>query len=131
MEFASSFLFSEYDSLANNAMHVSRSIRNEQNVLVIQPYIKWGPKKSVIPAEIQLQEAEALIRSLDTWSIQQSLKIGLTTFDMQTFFGKGKLVELRNLVQQINNTGSQVNSTFVCSKWTFVMNCFFLLLPVR
>lgn len=97
-------------------MHVSRSIRNEQNVLVIQPYIKWGPKRSVIPAEIQLQEAEALIRSLDTWSIQQSLKIGLTTFDRHTFFGKGKLVELKDLVQQINNTGSQVNSRCVCTR---------------
>lgn len=90
-------------------MHVSRSIQNEQNVLVIQPYIKWGPKKSVVPADIQLQEAEALIRSLDTWAIHQSLTIGLTSFDRQTFFGKGKLIELRDLVRQINSTGAQVN----------------------
>lgn len=92
-------------------MHVSRSIRNEQNVLVIRPYIKWGPKKSVVSADIQLQEAEALIRSLNTWSIQQNLKISLVSFDRQTFFGKGKLIELRDLVQQLNNAGSKVRQT--------------------
>lgn len=81
-------------------MHVSRSIRHEQNVLVIQPYVKWGPKKSVVTPDIQMKEAEALIKSLDTWSIQHSMKVGLLNYDKSSFFGKGKIAELKEMLHQ-------------------------------
>lgn len=82
-------------------MHVSRSIQHEQNVLVIQPFIRFGPKRSAIPADVQLEEAEALIKSLDNWNIYKSIKVGLETFQLKTFFGKGKLEELKQMVDQV------------------------------
>lgn len=89
-------------------MHVSRSIRHEQNVLVIQPYIKWGPRKSVVKPDVQLKEAEALIKSLDQWNIQQTLKIPLLNYDKRTFFGKGKIAELHTLVKQLAAANKKV-----------------------
>lgn len=102
------FFSREYECLASDAMHVSRSIRHEQNVLVIQPYIKWGPRKSVVKPDIQLKEAEALINSLDTWSIQQSIKVGLLNYEKNTFFGKGKIAELRDLLQKFASSANRV-----------------------
>lgn len=94
--------FREYEGLASEAMHVSRSIHHEQNVLIIQPYIKWGPNRSVVPVALQLEETEALIKSLDNWNIHESIKVGLLNFDKHTFFGKGKLEELRKMVHRIS-----------------------------
>lgn len=91
-------------------MHVVKSIRNDQNVLIIQPYIKWGPKKSPTPPDLKLQEAEALIRSLDKWSIEETVKVGLLNFDKKTFFGKGQLEELIKLKKKIDETKNQVSS---------------------
>lgn len=89
--------------MASEAMHVTKNVRSEQNVLVIQPYIKWGPKKSITTPDLKLQEAEDLIRSLDTWNIQDSIKVGLTSFDKTTLFGSGKLAELKQMSKRYNN----------------------------
>lgn len=78
------------------------SIRSEENILVIQPFIKWGPGKSNVSPDIKLKEAEDLIRSLDTWSITQSIKVPLIGFGKRTFFGRGKLDELRTSVKRYN-----------------------------
>lgn len=96
-------LCSDYECLASEAMHVTKNIPSEQNVLIIQPYVKWGPKKSLTTPDLKLQEAEDLIRSLDTWSIRESLKIGLETFDKTSLFGRGKLEELKQLSKKYNN----------------------------
>lgn len=84
-------------------MHVTKNVQSEQNVLIIQPYIKWGPKKSETSPDLKLQEAEELIRSLDTWSIRESIKVGLETFDKTSLFGRGKLQELAQLSKKFNN----------------------------
>jgi hypothetical protein len=48
---------SEYDAIANMSMRVTNTtVDNEQNVFLIQPYIKWGPKKGAgTKPELQLQ----------------------------------------------------------------------------
>lgn len=103
-------MFSEYECLANDAMHVSRSIQHEQNVLVIQPYIKWGPRKSAVPVDLRLQEAKDLIKSLDNWNIQDSIKVGLLNIQNKSYFGKGKLTELRNAIHRYNEeSGKRVS----------------------
>lgn len=84
-------------------MHVTKHIPSDQNVLIIQPYVKWGPRKSRTTPDIKLQESEDLIRSLDTWSISESVKVGLETFDKTRLFGRGKLEELRLLSRKYNN----------------------------
>lgn len=99
-------------------MHVTRSIRNEQNVLVIQPYIKWGPRKAVVKPDVKLLEAEDLIRSLDTWKIQESLKIGMENYDKKALFGKGKLEELQKIIKkfQVNNNTKVGSVRYVMQK---------------
>lgn len=92
-------------------MHVSRSIRYEQNVLIIQPYIKWGPRKSTVKPDVKLREAEALIKSLDTWSIQKSMKVGLLTLHEVSFFGRGKIAEIVEMLQEHAKTGNRVGAT--------------------
>lgn len=94
---------SDYECMASDAMHVTQNVRSEQNVLIVQPYIKWGPKKSSTTPDLKLQEAEDLIRSLDTWNITESVKTGLMNFDKNSLFGRGKLDELVQLSRKYNN----------------------------
>lgn len=100
----------DYDLIVNSTMHVTKAITNEQNVFVIQPYIKWGPKKTNVNPDLQLREAESLIRSLPKWNIQESIKIPLESFSKKSFFGSGKLQELRD---KIRNHGGNVSCIFV------------------
>lgn len=95
-------------------MNVTQSIRSEQNVLLIQPYIKWGPKKSKTPPDMKLLEAEDLIRSLESWTIRESVKVGLETFDGNHLFGRGKMDELRQLSRKYNhNLSERITCIFI------------------
>lgn len=93
---------SEYEALACEALGKQRSIRSEENILIIQPYIKWGPQKSKITPDIKLQESEDLIRSLDAWKIAESIKVPLVGFAKRTFFGSGKVDELKRIAKRYN-----------------------------
>lgn len=98
---------SEYEALAAEALGKQRSIRSEENILVLQPYIKWGPQKSNISPDIKLQEAEDLIRSLDAWRITESIKVPLVGFAKRTFFGRGKIDELKQIARKYNHDPDQ------------------------
>lgn len=105
------FEHSEYDVIANTTMNTTKNIMNIQNVLVLQPFIKWGPRKSTTKPELALQEAEALIRSIPTWVVEHSVKVPLETLDKQSLFGKGKMEELKSLIQDMRRTGKRVRIT--------------------
>lgn len=79
-------------------------------VLVIQPYIKWGPskKKNTTP-ELQLNEAVALIETLSGWKVVDKTCTSLTSFNKQTFFGKGNLELLCNSI----NKNEFISAVFV------------------
>lgn len=95
-------------------MNVTQSIRSEQNVLIIQPYVKWGPKKSNVTPDMKLIEAEDLIRSLETWTIRESVKVGLESFDSHQLFGRGKSEELKQLSRKYNhNLEERISCVFV------------------
>lgn len=98
---------SEYEAIAAEALGKQRSIRSEENILVLQPYIKWGPQKSNISPDIKLQEAEDLIRSLDAWKITESIKVPLVGFAKRTFFGRGKIDQLKQLIRKYNHDPDQ------------------------
>lgn len=102
------FEHSDYDFIANSTMNVTKNILNIQRILVIQPYIKWGPRKSLTKPELALQEAEALVRSIPTWAVEHSLKVPLESLDKQSLFGSGKMEEIRHLIQDIRRNGKQV-----------------------
>lgn len=103
----------DYDCIANTTMSTTKNILNIQNVLVLQPYIKWGPKKTTTKPELALQEAEALVRSIPTWTVEHSMKVPLESFDKQYLFGRGKLAELKSLIQDMKRKGQRVTCVFV------------------
>uniref|UniRef100_A0A182VQI4 Hflx-type G domain-containing protein n=1 Tax=Anopheles minimus TaxID=112268 RepID=A0A182VQI4_9DIPT len=103
----------EYDTVASSAMHVTKQILNVQHVVIIQPYIKWGPRKNPTKPELLLQEAEALVRSLPRWNIELSMKIPVETLDKRQLFGSGKLDELKNIIQTRQESGTPLTCVFI------------------
>lgn len=102
----------EYDVVASNAMHVTSNLI-EQRVLVLQPYIKWGPKKGTTKPEYQLNEANALVRSIPTWKIIESMKIGMESLDKKALFGSGKIEELKDIIGRKKNSKDRISMVFV------------------
>ncbi|KAJ6600661.1 putative GTP-binding protein 6 [Pseudolycoriella hygida] len=115
------FDYSEYDIIANHMMNTTRNILNIQNVIVLQPYVKWGARKSATKPELALQEAEALVRSIPTWTVEHSVKVPLESLEKQSVFGKGKLAELKSLIQELRRSGKRITCVFV-SKSTLTLN---------
>lgn len=103
----------EYDAVANSAMNVQKRLQNEQHVFIIQPYVKWGPKKVATDPDHQLQEAEALVRSLPRWSIEHSLKVPLESLEKRQLFGTGKLEELKTVLRNLQSAGKLVTCVFI------------------
>lgn len=103
-------------------MHVvTRKILNQQSVLLIQPYIKWGPRKSAVKPELQLAEAESLVRTLPKWTVEMSLKIPVESMDKRMIFGSGKLDEIKAMIQKCRLEGNQITCMFISkSMLTFI-----------
>ncbi|KAH8363677.1 hypothetical protein KR084_013006 [Drosophila pseudotakahashii] len=94
-----------YDELAGGAMRITRDIASSQQVLILQPYVKWAAKRQSTPIDVrpedQLAEASALIHSLPNWQVARALKVPLESLEKKTLFGSGKLVELKELVSEL------------------------------
>lgn len=104
---------SAYDAVASSAMHVQKKINNEQHVVIIQPYVKWGPKKSSTKPEHQLQEAEALVRSLPKWTVEHSLQVPLESLEKRHIFGSGKLEEIKTILKNMQTSGKLITCVFI------------------
>ncbi|EDW44997.1 putative GTP-binding protein 6 [Drosophila sechellia] len=94
-----------YDEVAGGAMRITRDIASSQQVLILQPYVKWAAKRQSGPLDVrpedQLAEASALIHSLPNWQVARALKVPLESLEKKTLFGSGKLVELKELVAEL------------------------------
>ncbi|KAH8304919.1 hypothetical protein KR018_004647 [Drosophila ironensis] len=96
-----------YDEVAGGAMRITRDIASAQQVLILQPYVKWAPKRQSsspsndVRPEDQLAEASALVHSLPNWQVAQALKVPLESLEKKTLFGSGKLAELKTLVNDL------------------------------
>lgn len=89
---------SELDKLR---MTTFQPVTGGKAVFVMQPYIKWGPlKKRDTTPKLQLEEAVALVNTLQDWCVAAKEIISLTSFCSARFFGSGKLEELRQKTQQ-------------------------------
>lgn len=115
------FDHSDYDYIANSTMNTTKNILNIQNVVVLQPYIKWGPRKSATKPELALQEAEALVRSIPTWTVEHSIKVPLESLDKQSLFGRGKMEELKHMIHEMRRNDKKVS----CSDQVY-FNCMYL-----
>lgn len=68
------------------------------NCFIIQPYVKWGPKKHSISPEDQLEEAIALIKTLPSWTVEGTITIPLESLDKKKLFGSGNMEKLCQLI---------------------------------
>lgn len=79
-------------------------------VLVIQPFVKWGPKrKELTTPDLMLDEALGLIDSLPNWKCVETIKVPVETLEKKNVFGTG---QLENLQKQIRRN-PQVSAVFV------------------
>ncbi|VVC41410.1 GTP-binding protein, middle domain,GTP binding domain,GTPase HflX, N-terminal,P-loop containing [Cinara cedri] len=79
-------------------------------VMVIQPYIKWGTKKDRnTPPAIKLAESKSLVHTLDDWKIVDEMQVGLTSFRKHSFFGPGNL----DLIAQKVRENKRISAIFV------------------
>ncbi|XP_032963419.1 putative GTP-binding protein 6 isoform X2 [Rhinolophus ferrumequinum] len=69
-----------------------------QRVCLVHPEVKWGPgKPQLTRAEWQVAEAEALVHTLDNWSVVETMVVPTKTPDRKLIFGKGTLEHLTEL----------------------------------
>lgn len=111
-DFVQSFNDLEYESIASTTLHVSNQ-QIEQQVFIIQPYIKWGPRKGATKPEHQLNEAEALIRSIPYWNVANSVKIAVDTLEKRTVFGPGQIEQFKSTINKSRNTDNKISAVFV------------------
>lgn len=79
-------------------------------VLVIQPYIKWGPKKDLnTTSAIKLEESKSLVHTLADWKVIDEMQIGLTSYRKHSFFGPGNL----DLIAQKVRENKRISAIFV------------------
>jgi hypothetical protein len=57
----------EYDNMVRRLLHLPEM---GHQVLIVQPYVKWGSaKKRITTPELQLAEAVALVGTLPKWKV--------------------------------------------------------------
>ncbi|XP_033218777.1 putative GTP-binding protein 6 [Belonocnema kinseyi] len=97
----------EYQELAN---YYLGTIAGAHRVFIIQPYIKWGPGKvkNTTP-ELQLAEAEALVKTLPRWAVVDKKCVPLLSLQRKKLVGSGGLNELKKRIL----TADYVTAVFI------------------
>ena len=81
----------------------------QQQVLVIQPFIRFGGKvKADTNQDLMLAESVALVETLD-WVVVDHLTVGLSSFLKKHLFGTGKLELLKEKI----STNTKITSVFI------------------
>jgi len=88
----------QYNQLVHRAQLLPDS---GHQVLIIQPYVKWGPKKKELTTpDLMLEEAKALIDSLPNWTCVNAIKVPTETLAKKRVFGKGKFDDLKEQIRK-------------------------------
>ncbi|PSN40424.1 hypothetical protein C0J52_09261 [Blattella germanica] len=97
----------QYEDLVRRMFHLPEM---GHQVLVIQPYVKWGvSKKRNTNPDLQLSEAVALVDTLKNWKVVDKIKISLNSLDKKALFGTGNLETLKKQIQK----NKQVTAVFI------------------
>ncbi|NWX86289.1 Y3725 protein, partial [Nothoprocta ornata] len=73
-----------------------------QRVAVVQPAVKWGPRKPLLTtAELQIAEAAALVDTLQNWIILDKIIVPTKTPDKKFIFGKGNFQVLTEKIKKL------------------------------
>ncbi|XP_055420188.1 putative GTP-binding protein 6 [Bubalus kerabau] len=71
-----------------------------QRVCLVHPEVKWGPgKPQGTRAEWQVAEAQALVCTLDGWSVVDTMVVPTKTPDKKLIFGRGTLERLTERIR--------------------------------
>lgn len=102
------------DDVLNNFKTLSNEIfqplTGGRQVFIVQPHIKWGPKKKRdTTPELQMEESVSLIKTLEDWTVEGKQIVPLYSFDSMSFFGSGKLDELK----QKMSLNTKVSALFI------------------
>ncbi|KAF7269275.1 hypothetical protein GWI33_017730 [Rhynchophorus ferrugineus] len=109
---------SEYNKLADHYFRINEAHR----CLIIQPYVKWGPKKLDIEPKEQLSEAIALVETLSSWAIVDTMTIPLDTLDRKFLFKSGSMDRIKEIVD--NNpriSAIFINSSLLKKSTTLIL----------
>ncbi|XP_063228745.1 putative GTP-binding protein 6 [Bacillus rossius redtenbacheri] len=88
----------QYEQLARRVFHPRGS---GEQVLVLQPYVKWGRlKRRNTTPQLQLAEAVALVSSLPRWRVVSKMTVPLMSLGKKTLFGKGNLESLHHRISK-------------------------------
>ncbi|XP_072397336.1 putative GTP-binding protein 6 isoform X1 [Diabrotica undecimpunctata] len=96
---------SEYNKEVDNFM----SVKDVHNCLIIQPYVKWGPRKLSITPEEQLEEAVALVNTLPSWKVVNTITVPLESLEFKTLFRSGNMEKLSKMIRK----DSEISAVFV------------------
>nr|XP_023025693.1 putative GTP-binding protein 6 [Leptinotarsa decemlineata] len=96
---------SDYNELVNHCVRLG----DIHNCLVIQPYVKWGPQKLLIKPAEQLEEAIALIKTLPSWTVEDTISVPLESLEKKSLFRKGYMETLTKIFQ----ANPQITAVFI------------------
>ncbi|XP_022901160.1 putative GTP-binding protein 6 [Onthophagus taurus] len=77
---------------------------------IIHPYVKWGPQKiKDVTLTGQLDEAIALVNSLQSWKVVDKISVPLESLDKKSIFGSGTIKKLQDTIKR----NSSLTSIFI------------------
>lgn len=87
---------------------------DSQHLLVIQPYYHHSHvlARRNTNEDLMMAETLGLVKTLD-WKVVDALTIGLKTVHTKSFFGTGKIAELKGHISQLESKTSFVTGIFV------------------
>ncbi|XP_067137578.1 putative GTP-binding protein 6 [Centruroides vittatus] len=106
----------EQDEFELNRVFILPKIRPlfGHNVFVIQPRIKWGPKKKWnTTSELQLAEAVTLAETIPDWIVVEKIILNCINLDKKFLFGSGNLKKLKEITYRKPTVSAVFISTYM------------------
>lgn len=103
-----------HDLRARHHYHHEEYTGKLHEVFVLEPNFKWGKNRfRTVTNEHRLDEACALVESIENWKVAGKSIESVRRLDGKTFFGKGKIEELTERFQELKNSSAPFDSVFI------------------
>ena len=99
---------------ADHHYHHEKYAGKLHEVFVLEPNFKWGKNRfRNVTNEHRLDEACALVESIENWKVVGKSIESVRKMDGKTFFGKGKIEELTEKFQEMKESSTPLESVFI------------------